>query len=98
MFGKKQPPLPGRQRPQAGPERRNSAVFSYANNRSVRPASGNVGRDLKAQEKEAKKSPAAVRRRAQINWFKRGPTLVAALLAGLLLLNSLFLSTQPRIV
>jgi hypothetical protein len=99
MFGKKKPPKPGRQRPQAGTERRSSVVFSYhANSRSARPSSGNPVRDLKAQQKEAKKSPVAVRRSKQINWLKRGPAILALALAGVLLLNSLFLSSQPRII
>lgn len=100
MFGKKrQSPQPGRQRPQITPERRSSAVFSYhANNRSARPASGNPGRDLKAQQKEATKTAVAVRRRSRGGWLKRGPTVAALLLASVLLLVSTFLSAQPRIV
>ncbi|HSW99644.1 MAG TPA: hypothetical protein VLH38_01260 [Patescibacteria group bacterium] len=100
MFGKKkQPPIQGRQRPQVLPERRNSAVFSYhANNRTARVGTGNTGRDLKAQQKEAEKGPAAERRQTKINWLKRAPTIIGVGLLILLLLNSVLLSTQPRIV
>jgi|GEM_PF-180398 len=102
MFGKKkqQPSIiKGRQRPQVAPERRSSTVFSYhANSRSARPGTSNIGRDLKAQQRESDKGPAAERRQIKVNWAKRGPIVLVTIILLVFLLNSLLLGTRPQVI
>lgn len=50
-----------------------------------------------AQQQAAAKSAVAVRRKRRGGWLKRGPTIIALLLLGALLLSSTFLDASPRI-
>lgn len=94
MFGKKYIP-PGRQRPQTTNERRNAAVFSYSGAaRTARPGAGNTGRDVQAQQ--SGQGAAEQRRVAHSHWLRRRSAMAALCLAGIVLLVSLFLGSQPR--
>jgi hypothetical protein len=74
-------------------------VFSYHASRSARPVGGGAGRDLKAQQQEAQNNSAAAARRSKDgSWLRRGP-LLAALVAGtVLLVASTLLDSRPLIV
>jgi hypothetical protein len=97
MFGKKKIVIPGRQRPNNSSDRPNAAVFSYhtASRNAARPAAGNVGRDVYAQQRSA--GAAAERRASSHRGLGKWPLVAIAVVFVALLVNSLFVGTTPRL-
>ncbi|HSW98984.1 MAG TPA: hypothetical protein VLF71_04045 [Candidatus Saccharimonadales bacterium] len=96
MFGRKKQPTPSRQRPAATPERRNAAVFSYHAARSVERTRD--ARDPRSQQQASVHGAAAERREAHSGGIRRSITVIVLVILGMLLLSSLFLGTNPRVV
>lgn len=77
--------------------RASAPVFSYHTNRAARPE---AARDTRAGAGKSgsviKGASAAMLRGKHVNWLKRGPVLLGAALAMLVLLANLVVSTSPR--
>lgn len=102
MFGKKQSPPPGRQRPLNTADRRNAAVFSYhsASARSARVAGG-TGRDAAAaaqQQSAQAQREAGARQAANALRLGKLPLRILLVVIGLFLLSSLYVSSEPALV
>jgi hypothetical protein len=99
MFGrKKQPPVQGRQRPPLSPDRQSAAVFSYHAARSSRQVSRNAARSTDKAQQADSRGAAAERRDAHSGGLKRSATTIGVVLLAALLLSSLFLGTNPKVV
>jgi cell division septal protein FtsQ len=101
MFGKKQPPPPGRQRPLNTADRRNAAVFSY-HNASARNArvAGGTGRDTAAAAQQSAQAQREASQKHAANALRLGklPLRILLVVVSLFLLSSLYVSSEPALV